>query len=301
MKEMIEKIIENRKSKSSIISEEIMKINSFREAILSIKKSLDSATGNKKDSCKNSIEEIYSSIASLEQLLEKLNRRFNRNYIAISAFGKTQDGKSTFWKSLTGIKEKEILPVGGIESCTMTKVSYINSATQSPDAKVIFYTKEELRDKINEELKIGGIKESISALDEENLNHLRPIVISKVEVLGDVTIKAQLKRLQSYIDCYEDYKNNLKPARDLEQVVPLNSVYKYIQKEIDGKDNPDYLPVKEVIIEKNINPNFGKIKFIDTRGIGEVFLSDGIFQQIWLHYQFIQIFAPLLKMYVKMR
>jgi hypothetical protein len=269
MKNSIQRIIDTRKPKKNVIDFQLQRVIAFEMSIKDVQLSLEQS-GGYGDMQKKYCQEILDKIEPLIAKLQRLSDRFGRSHIAIAAFGKTQDGKSTFWKSLTGLDGDGIIPIGANRvadsSCTMVKVSYLNIDTGRESKGIVYYySKREFVNLINELLKCAEIVGSINNIDEI------PDLLYKVQDRYDKANENQKNRIQrllNFITYYNYYKGNIKDE-GMKLGINLNQVGEYARKEINDSENPNYFPVKEIIIETNIHNDFGNIKFIDTRGTGE--------------------------------
>lgn len=270
MKDLIQRIIDARKPKKITAEAQLKEVVIFESTIESLKSSLEQSGDYGVDKIVFCVQ-ILEKTKQLKEKLERLIERFGRDYIAIAAFGKTQDGKSTFWKSLTGLIDEGTIPIGANQaaapSCTMVKVSYFNiSSAEKKEGCVLFYSTTEFIEYINEQLSCASIGERITSLND--IKKLKTSVENKLGSQTDEGEKNKLKRLLAFVKHYDFYKHRITDNGDSIEI-ELNEVGTYVRNEINGKENINYFPVKEVIIKTVINEDFGKIKFIDTRGTGE--------------------------------
>ncbi len=294
MRTLIQQIIDTRRVQLGPIADELKQVEAFENNVKRIKALYENSGDYGSDKIET-FEKILNRTSVLKDKLKILKDRFSRDHIAISAFGKTQDGKSTFWKSLTGINDENILPIGlenGAEdSCTMTKVSYRNMPDSTrKSAEVIYYSKDEFVKMINENLWLAKLrqKDTRTGAIINPINDPRDVMslgneidasIAQARQINNKVLESQLTRLRNYITHYNSYKDILDGVEN-RKIIELNEVHKYVRRRLRNAttENISYLPVKEVVIELNIDDKLGNIKFIDTRGIGEVAL--GIEEQL---------------------
>lgn len=220
-----------------------------------------------------------------DSLLEKyreLERRFDKDYINISVVGEAGAGKSRLLQSLTGLDNRCIPSFSG-DHCTGASSTIENSGAVGKGVEVIFTFKSEyeLLEEINEYVKeISGPDSRIMSLNGIADYYNK---VSGLDV-GD-THKNSLKNnfRERYVDNYSEWKKYIgsEPITLTDEDEIMTFVAQNNGKMQKGKEESDYkkfykyIAVKQARIKKKFNyDDAGKIRFIDTVGLGDTALGD---------------------------
>lgn len=223
--------------------------------------------------------------AKANELLEKyreLELRFDKDYINISVVGEAGSGKSRLLQSLTGLDNRCIPSFSG-DHCTGASSTIENSIDTGDGVEVTltFKNEYELLEEINEYVN------EISDPDNRimSLNGIEAYYNKVSELDRDDVDKNSLKSnfKERYVDNYREWSSYIgsEPMTLTDENVIMTFVAQNNGKREKGKEQPDYkkfykyIAVKQARIKKKFNyDDAGKIRFIDTVGLGDTALGD---------------------------
>ena len=280
--QQIDRIIESRKEKFSILEKNEKAMCNVNNLILKFKKFQSDLRSNPGDFSGGQGEyEIAQKIMNIstttfEQLyqsyIDKLHltmKRFSRDCLHISFVGRTGQGKSLVMQNISGLPES-VIPSSDGGECTGAKSIITNSDSDKVTAQITFYSKAELVRVVNQHLSALGEK-TISYLSEIRTINLESIR-RKVDESGISKDKINFANLTKYKDHFDEYSGYLTDDDNKPITVPEEEIEQYVAQYANSNHSIEYykyLGVKEANIRKRFpNNDAGKIVLVDTVGIG---------------------------------
>lgn len=217
---------------------------------------------------KVSFSELIEEVNQELSRLENLKRRLSRETLNIGVVGRMRQGKSTLLRSLTGLSDEEI-PTSSEGVCTKV-LSKIFHDPQKIGNIVEFHSWTSFQEIIHlyfDKLGLQGRK-------PDSLDDIHPDLLPFLprEKANDENAKHLYGVLSK-----EDYRN-IKSYKDninaSSITISKTDIKKYTTRD-DGKNNSEYLAVKELTINcKFPSEDVGKIGVIDLPGLGDNSISD---------------------------
>ena len=286
IKSQIETIIKRRKIKGQEISERLERLKSLDQSITEHFEIIsDSAYAISDENMRLSYTEMVRSIdrsridEEIFQMDERYNEainRFSRDYISIATVGKERQGKSRFLQSV-GNLDNDIIPAYDAGSCT--------GATS-----VIWNDKEMTEGTVRAEINFKK-KDDLVQLVSEYIRTIDPLYFGKKELKFEDIGSIELNELKQKINDGDGnasnaykylkvIKDNFKAIRKLFGSAPIvlydpQEIKTYVAQN-NGKKitDPDcefyynYLAVSRADIYCNFYADVGKIRLVDTIGLG---------------------------------
>lgn len=227
---------------------------------------------------------VMEAIATLEEELALLKKRFSRESVQIAMIGRAGQGKSTIIQQITNLSN-EVIPAFDGTSCTGA-VSIIHNFDGPFHVDLTFLERSEFVTIINDKLKRLFPGKNLYISNPEQIPSLLPLV-------SGATTDEALTFIENYIDHYNDYCSLIgsTPYTITDEHVVIQYVAQY-----QFLDNPDmapagfqiseeptadgkgvryktsyfkYLAVKSANIFKRFEyTDSGKLVLVDTIGIG---------------------------------
>ncbi len=282
--EKIDSIIQVRKGRVKLIEEALEKLKKTDDCISMIKRIKDdlhspnskylSLLGSAEAAAKIqsiSLDDFYKLSSIYRAKLQQLYTRFNRDSLHISFVGSARQGKSLVIQNISGL-DKSIIPSSDGSDCTGAKSIITNSDDEAVNARITFYSANEMIDIINNYL------EKITHGKKHNINSVDDIPSIPIEqIKKDIGTYAEE---QGYANHLRNYINHFSEICDLfgqTITVPKEDIEKYVaQYKHDNFSEKywNYLGVKLADIHCRFPySDSGKIVLLDTIGIGTTSLG----------------------------
>ena len=228
------------------------------------------------DAAENFSEAIYAiNTGDFDNLLEEylrglenLERKFSRDAINIAFIGKAGHGKSLVMQQISGL-DSSIIPSADGNHCTGAKSIVTNIPERKIEAKITFYSNQELVEIVNKYL---FSLETTLIVSPEQIPHIDPAgIYAKLKSEGKAKPfhETAITNLKKYVEHYSEYSEYLGQIR----LVPQAEIEQYVA-QYNHKDDSikyyRYLGVKLADIRTHFtHDDAGKIVLVDTVGLGD--------------------------------
>lgn len=286
--QQIDKIIESRKDKMSLLQKHKETMDEVWNRILKFRRFQSDLRSNTDDfSDIHGEHEIVEKIIgistnkfeqSYQNYISELNlmiKRLSRNRLHISFVGSAGQGKSLVMQNISGLP-KSVIPSSDGGDCTGAKSIITNSDNDTVTAQITFYTKGEL---------VGIVNQYLKELGEPKIRY-----VSDIQSIDLATIKASVEKsgiarneelydyLKKYVKYFNDYSDNLTDNSDTESLsVSESEIEKYVAQYSSTDTSIEYhqyLGVKVANISKRFpHADSGRIVLVDTVGLGTTSLD----------------------------
>lgn len=228
----------------------------------------------------------YTGSREVEKI-KRAEERQNRGYLNVGLLAPQRHGKSTFLEGVFNLSPEQsqyLIPTDNNNvACTGTAVHYISD--ESNTVEYVYYSEREIIANIVSLAKdVLGITIDGSKPLDEIVNYISGL--ERYKELGDQNYNSTQKALVEYIKGYNDpelgYKGllrngennkdsrtvNLDDLSQLEEIYRNICFYKSVQ---NGNDHDCFrcLGIKSVTLHLQALGGIGKIRFIDTPGLGD--------------------------------
>ena len=239
--------------------------------------------------------DLRKAIKKQKEKLDILDKRFGRNTIRIAMIGEERQGKSTFLRSISGLKSDKVIPAYDGGSCTGA-VSVIHNIEGDFKVNIEFFELEDFLKTVKEKLKRFFPERTFHINSADDLHNLDLSGFSN----PDQKIQKECRAFKSaYCEHVDEYWHLLgHPDIQLtneEDVVKYVAQYDRTETPKEGfypkpiedqegntitvyqKDYYQYIAVKHVDIYKQFeNIESRRIELVDTVGLGDTTNLDAI-------------------------
>lgn len=239
--------------------------------------------------------ELRKSIRKQLENLDVLSKRFGRDTIRIAMIGEERQGKSTFLRSISGLKSDKVIPAYDGGSCTGA-ASVIHNIDGNFRVEIEFFSLEEFLTSVREKMSRFFPDKHFTINSVDDLKTIDSADFSS----SDNKLQDEFNRFfNSYCQHTEEYRELLGHHKmtltEEEEVVKYVAQYDrretpkegFYPKEVDDdndgkktiyqKDYYRYIAVKHADIYKKFeNIDSRRIELVDTVGLGDVSNLDAI-------------------------
>ena len=211
--------------------------------------------------------------------LERLKKRFSRDYVHMSFVGKARQGKSLLMQKISGLSGK-VIPSADGDHCTGAKSIITNTDVDGVTADIIFYREEEIVEIVNKYLAaiFGRNEPKISRAGD--IPGLKARKLENRLDIANTDVNALWEHLKKYIEYIGDFQGELGQEIHLQANTPdeADQIEFYVAqyKSTDpGTHYYKYLGVKEAHIYCRFpsHDRCGNLVLVDTVGLGDLVLG----------------------------
>lgn len=192
----------------------------------------------------------------------KFEKRFDREIINISVVGEAGSGKSRLLQTICGVGD-DIIPSDTGGDVTGAKSTVSNYAGDTY-AEITFYSEQEMIKEVQ-----GYLDALNSGIELTTFNEIQFINVDSIETIT-TTGGSLLDHLRKYVDNFSKYSSKI----GTKETIPASKIRSYVSQFAVGNNSLryyTYLGVKQADIFTEFQiPDVGKIRLIDTIGIGRV-------------------------------
>lgn len=197
----------------------------------------------------------------------KFEKRFDREIINISVVGEAGSGKSRLLQTICGVGD-DIIPSDKGGDVTGAKSTVSNHAGDTY-AEITFYSEQEIVAEVQ-----GYLDALNSGIKLSNFNEIQFINVDRIDTITTTaTGGSLLNHLRKYVDNFSKYSSKI----GKKETIPASDIRSYVSQFAVGNNMLryyTYLGVKQADIFTEFPiPDVGKIRLIDTIGIGDTALN----------------------------
>ncbi|MBQ4405759.1 MAG: dynamin family protein [Bacteroidales bacterium] len=285
---------EKFKEQANSIWDFIVRFNELKNKVESHKCALTDTQEKEFEELTNRFSEFCNTVNknlgkdknNIDGYMQAVKSKLDKDEIDICIMGPVSSGKSTFLQKLTGLRD-DCIPTGGAAT-TATRTNIVNG--DKYEAKIAAYTEEEIIEIVNEYVKLfnsngkkgtnipvvsldlkSGIKEISNYIEENGGEEYKPY--EDAQDHKGIKLQNYYDTFRMYVDHINDYQEVINYPEKFQSVPQeeLKEFVSYIPNPNDDNkiDKAKSLGVKYVDLKCNLGDDLGKIKLIDTMGMGE--------------------------------
>lgn len=208
------------------------------------------------------------AIISVQRALAECSafeKRFDRDIINISVVGEAGSGKSRLLQTICGVGD-DIIPSDKGGDVTGAKSTVSNHAGDTY-AEITFYSEQEIMTEVQ-----GYLDALNSGIRLSNFNEIQFINVDSINTIT-TTGASLLDHLRKYVDNFSKYSSKIGKKETIE----ASDIRSYVSQFAVGNTSLKYytyLGVKQADIFTEFRiPDVGKVRLIDTIGIGDTALN----------------------------
>ena len=275
----IRQIIDRRRSLTGDIQTSVAQTRQLKDKLQTLEAYRQQLLGDRQISSETaSIDRLkalnfVSRIQEIDVLLEvldNLQRRFDRPTLNIGVVGRMRQGKSTLLQKLSGLTDKEIPAQKGGACTAVRSIVYHHDGETRVD--VTFHSEQSLLEQVIQQywtqLEWNNCPDSLDSFDRTPLPSAPPTAVGQ----------AMYKHLQEYQEYLGKYRPLLAVDRPTKESISSDKIPKYVTQQRDDSNrllSHEFLAVKQVEIYCRFEQSdLDRVAIVDIPGLGDTKLGD---------------------------